>query len=81
MTEGRQVRRASGVYDTEGSQKEAKKAVLYARYSSDKQNDQSCEHQLQLGRETAASLGLEVAGEFSDHAISGRGLLRTRPGY
>jgi DNA invertase Pin-like site-specific DNA recombinase len=53
--------------------------VLYARYSSDKQNDQSCEHQLALGRETAEKLGFEIAGEFSDHAISGRGLLRNAP--
>lgn len=56
------------------------KALLYSRYSSDKQNDQSCEHQLALGRETAARLGFEIAGEYSDHAVSGRTLLRSRAG-
>ena len=56
------------------------KAVLYARYSSDKQNDQSCEHQLALGRETAEKLDFDIAGEFADHASTGRTLLRSRPG-
>lgn len=49
-------------------------------YSSEKQNDRSCDHQLHVGRETAARLGFEVVGEFRDEAISGRRLLRSRPG-
>lgn len=73
-------RRAAGVASARVAPSGKPKAVLYARYSSDKQNDQSCEHQLALGRETAVKLGFEIAGEFSDHAISGRGLLRSRPG-
>lgn len=56
------------------------KAVLYARYSSDKQNDLSCEDQLAQAREAAMRLGVEVAGEFHDDAFSGRTLMRTRPG-
>ena len=41
------------------------------RYSSDKQNDMSCEDQLAIARDTAQRLGFEIAGEFKDEAISG----------
>lgn len=76
----RKARRAAGAASARATPSGKPLAVLYARYSSDKQSDQSCEHQLALGRETAAKLGFEIAGEFSDHAISGRRLLRSRPG-
>ncbi len=76
----RRLRRAAAAPSPRQTSGGRPKAVLYARYSSDKQNDQSCEHQLALGRETAAKLGFEIAGEYSDHAISGRTLLRSRPG-
>ena len=77
---GRRLRRAAAAPSPRQTSSGCPKVVLYARYSTDKQNDQSCEHQLALGRETAAKLGFEIAGEFSDHAMSGRGLLRSRPG-
>ena len=76
----RQVRRAAGVATAKDARTGRPQAVLYARYSSDKQNEQSCEHQLAIGRETAAKLGFEIAGEFRDEALSGRTLLRSRPG-
>ena len=76
----RKIRRAAGAASPKKTASGKPRVVLYARYSSDKQNDQSCEHQLALGRETAARLGFEIAGEFSDSAISGRTLLRSRPG-
>ena len=76
----RRLRRAAAAPSPRQSSSGRPKVVLYARFSTDKQNDQSCEHQLALGRETAAKLGFEIAGEFSDHAISGRTLLRSRPG-
>lgn len=54
--------------------------MLYARYSTDKQNDRSCEHQLVQCRESAVKLRFEIAGEYRDEAISGRTLLSSRPG-
>jgi site-specific DNA recombinase len=76
----RKARRAAGAPTLRSSNPGRPKVVLYARYSTDKQNDHSCEHQLFLGRETAAKLGFDVEAEYSDHAISGRSLLRNRPG-
>lgn len=46
-------------------------AVLYARYSSDKQSPRSCEDQLRLCRAHAEGLGATVVAEFSDAAVSG----------
>jgi hypothetical protein len=48
-----------------------KKAVLYARYSSDMQNVTSIEGQLLLCRKVAARNDLDVVGEFVDAAKSG----------
>ncbi|MCF3595010.1 recombinase family protein [Rhodobacteraceae bacterium LMO-12] len=79
-TPNRKARRAAAAPSQRNSSKGQLKVVLYARYSTDKQNDQSCEHQLALGRETAKRLGFEIVGEYSDHALSGRSLLRSRPG-
>ena len=77
----RKPRRAAAAADlSAGVAPSIPKAVLYARYSSDKQNDMSCEDQLALAREAADRLGVIVAGEFRDEAISGRTLMRTRPG-
>lgn len=76
----RTLRRAAGAAQPAQAEAGRPKAVLYARYSSDRQNDRSCEHQLAIGRETALKLGYEIAGEFRDEAISGRTLLRSRPG-
>ena len=73
-------RAAAGAAPVDCTSPVSRKAVLYARYSSDKQNDMSCEDQLALARETAERLDIAVAAEFSDDAISGRTLMRTRPG-
>jgi site-specific DNA recombinase len=52
------------------------RAVIYARYSSDKQSDRSIEDQVRLCRERIAVDGHTVAEVYSDHAISGATLLR-----
>ena len=80
MTGTRKLRRAAGAAKAQEVRTGRPKAVLYARYSTDKQNDRSCEHQLAIGRETAAKLGFDIAGEYRDEAISGRTLLSSRPG-
>lgn len=46
-------------------------AVIYARYSSDRQTEQSIEGQLRECREFAASEGINIIGEYIDRAISG----------
>lgn len=46
-------------------------AVIYARYSSDKQNEQSIDGQLRYCREYAERMGYSVVGEYVDRAISG----------
>jgi len=55
------------------------RAALYARYSSDRQNENSVADQLELGRRHATARGWEVVAEFSDAAISG-GAMANRPG-
>lgn len=47
-------------------------AVIYARYSSDKQKDTSIEDQVRDCRKYADDLGLTVLGVYADHAMSGR---------
>ncbi len=54
--------------DLEGSQ-----AVIYARYSSDKQTEDSIEAQVRACREYAARHGVSVLRVYSDEAISGKG--------
>ena len=46
-------------------------AVIYARYSSDKQNEQSIDGQLRYCREYAERMGYAVVGEYVDRAMSG----------
>lgn len=48
-----------------------KKAAIYARYSTDLQNDRSVEDQIALCRSHADRIGAEVVEEFSDRAMSG----------
>jgi len=48
-------------------------AVIYARYSSDKQTEDSIEAQVRACREYAASYGLNIVGVYQDEAISGKG--------
>ena len=47
--------------------------VIYARYSSDKQDEASIEAQVRACREYAAAKGYTVLGVYSDEAISGKG--------
>lgn len=48
-----------------------KRAAIYARYSTDLQNDQSVEDQFRLCKTHACRIGAEVVAEFSDRAKSG----------
>ena len=47
-------------------------AVIYARYSSDKQTEQSIEGQIRECTEYAEKNGIAVIGSYVDRAISGR---------
>ncbi len=46
-------------------------AVIYARFSSDKQTENSIDFQLRADKEYCESKGLRVVGEYIDRAISG----------
>ena len=48
-----------------------KSAVIYARFSSDKQRDESIDDQLRVCRAFCERQGYEIAGEYSDRAMSG----------
>ena len=50
----------------------AGKAVVYARYSSERQRAESIEDQVRVCREFAEGRGLEIVEVYSDEAISGR---------
>jgi site-specific DNA recombinase len=52
--------------------------AIYARYSSEHQNERSIDDQVHLCREHAARLGAVVTGIYADYAVSG-GTLKTRP--
>ena len=49
-----------------------KNAVIYARYSSEKQSEQSIEGQLRVCKEFAGRNGYRIVGTYADRAISGR---------
>jgi len=49
-----------------------KKAVIYARYSSSSQTEQSIEGQVRVCTDYARNKGLIIVGEYIDRAISGR---------
>ena len=48
-------------------------AVIYARYSSDRQTEDSIEAQVRACREYAAAHGLQVLEVYADEAVSGKG--------
>lgn len=48
-------------------------AVIYARFSSDKQTEDSIEAQVRACREYAAGHGLNVLDVYADEAVSGKG--------
>lgn len=50
----------------------AGKAVLYGRYSSHAQKDASIEQQFRECREYAKRKGIQIIGEYADHALSGQ---------
>jgi site-specific DNA recombinase len=54
------------------------RVVIYARYSSEQQNERSIDDQVRLCREHATRLGTEVAGVYADYALSGSSL-KNRP--
>jgi site-specific DNA recombinase len=54
------------------------RAGIYARYSSDNQDERSIEDQLRLCRELAARRGDSIVEIYADYAISGSSL-KTRP--
>lgn len=56
-----------------------KRAAVYARYSTDLQNDRSVEDQILLCKSHAARIGAEVVEEFFDRAKSGASMFG-RPG-
>lgn len=47
------------------------RAILYARYSTDKQRESSIEDQLRAARERAAAEGWTIVGQHADDAVSG----------
>ena len=49
-----------------------KTAVLYARYSSDKQREASIDDQLRVCRDYCGREGIEVVGVYADYALSGK---------
>lgn len=56
------------------------RAVIYARFSTDKQSDTSIDDQVRVCRDRAARLGLEVATVYSDAAVSGATYVAARAG-
>ena len=50
----------------------ARNAVIYARYSSHNQTEQSIEGQLRVCHEYAQREGFTIVGEYIDRAISAR---------
>ena len=53
-------------------------AVIYARYSSDKQSEESIEAQIRACKEYAATKGYTIIDIYADEAISGKGAKTTQ---
>ena len=47
-------------------------AVIYARYSSDKQNEQSIEGQIRVIKEYALKNNIPIVNSYIDRAMTGR---------
>ncbi len=54
-------------------QEQTMTAAIYARYSSDKQTEESIDAQVRACREYAAHHGFSIVGVYADEAISGKG--------
>ena len=52
------------------------RTVIYARYSTDMQSDNSIEDQIRLCKERAEREGWSITNCYTDHAISGASLIR-----
>ena len=52
--------------------KSRRRCAIYARFSSERQREESIEDQVRVCREWAACEGWEVMAEYADHHISGR---------
>jgi len=77
----RKARRAAAAYKRKtAALPEKPQAVIYARYSSDKQNQYSCDDQIALCRETARQGDFDVVEVYRDEAASGRTPIANRPG-
>ena len=55
------------------------KAIIYARYSSDKQKETSIEGQIRVCQEYAERKGITVIGQYVDRALTGR--MDARPDF
>ena len=55
-------------------------AVIYARYSSDKQRETSIDDQIRLSQQRAALENMNVGQVFRDEGISGMTSITERPG-
>ncbi|MHB2169537.1 recombinase family protein [Alsobacter sp. R-9] len=55
------------------------RAVIYARYSSDRQREASIEDQMRTCRAWIEREGADLVATYTDHAVSGQ--IRMRPGY
>ena len=56
------------------------KAAIYARHSTDQQNDKSSDDQIAEAEAFAAEEGLTIIARFKDEGISGA-KAKLRPGY
>ena len=53
------------------------KGVLYVRYSSDKQNEQSIEGQVRVCKEYCKRNGIDIIHIYADRAVSASRILNT----
>jgi len=54
------------------------RVAIYARYSSEHQQERSIDDQVRLCRERACAMGGDVVGIYADYAVSGAHL-KSRP--
>ena len=52
------------------------RAALYARYSSDKQREESIDAQFMITRDYCANKGYTVVREYADEALSGKSTVK-----
>src|SRR5665213_306896 len=65
---------------TRGRRTSMTTAVIYARFSTDKQRETSVDDQAQVCRKRAEELGIVVTAVHADNGISGSTLVDSRPG-